>query len=275
MKAKYITLSTLLLSLLISTSAMACQISDLTLKSTDPATGKDFELIIKSYQPKNPSNKQVVILPPIGGTTLLEGRYAKKVCNKGVNTYVFVNWTDDMEESVEDLAVHNRGTIRGLHAIEIFLKENPLPTRILGTSLGGLYAGIAAGKFDLIKKIVIVASGTNLAEILATSSLGPLEMLKQKRFEMYQFKSNDEYAQAIKKHLTLEASSFKSSLKNKKLLFFRTKSDTVIRPQFQDELINLFDKNNVTLYQTRFGHTAGIVYTSVRRANVIANFLAN
>lgn len=262
-----------------SLSVFGCEVTNLTLTSVDPVSGKPFELKYKEFKPKQNSdlhqNKQVVILPPIGGTTLLEDRYAKKVCAKGVNAYVFVNWTDDMEESVDDLAVHNRGTLRGLHAVEIFLDNYTKPTRILGTSLGGLYAGIAVGKFGLIEKAAIIASGTNLPQILATSSLSPLKSLKQKRYEIFKFSSEDDYAQEVKKHLSVEASDFKYSLINKKLLFFRTRSDTVIRPEFQDELINLFSKENVTVYHTRFGHTSGIVYTSVRRANLIASFLSN
>ena len=275
MNFKFPTFFALVSALLFSFSALACEVKSLTLNSTDPATGKEFELKVDSYVPKVESSKQVIILPPIGGTTLLEGRYAKKVCKKGVNAYVFVNWTDDMEESIEDLAVHNRGTIRGLHAVEIFLQEFPRPSSILGTSLGGLYAGIAVGKFDLIEKAAIIASGTNLAEILATSNLDPLVQLKKKRFEMYQFNSDQEYALAIKQHLSREALDFKESLSSKKLLFFKTNSDKVIRPKFQNELIDLFPKENVTVYQTRFGHASGIVYTSVRRSGLIVNFLAN
>lgn len=266
---------TLIVILLFSSSLFACITSDIKLKSTDPSTGDDFELIIKAFIPSKSSDKQVIILPPIGGTTLLENRYAKKVCLRGVPAYVFVNWSNDMEESIEDLSVHNRGTLRGLHAVDIFLKQYPFPSRILGTSLGGLYAGIAAGKFDLIEKVSIVASGTNLSQILATSTLEGLKAIKKKRFELYNFKSEEEYAQEIKKHLTYEAFDFKNELKHKKLLFLRTNSDTVILPKFQDELINLFAKENVNIYRTRFGHTSGIVYTSVRRANLIANFLTN
>lgn len=261
--------------LLLSNSLMACSGIDFKLNSIDPITGESFELKIKKFSPVNKSDKQVIILPPIGGTTALENRYAKKICQRGVPAYVFVNWTNDMEQSIEDLAVHNRGTLRGLHSVEIFLNEYPLPTRILGTSLGGLYAGIATGKFDLIEKASIIASGTNLSEILATSTLDGLQEIKKKRFAHYHFKSNQEYALEIKKHLTVEAFDFQNELKNKKLLFFKTNSDTVIKPKFQDELIDLFAKENVTVYRTRFGHTSGIVYTSVRKANLLVNFLIN
>lgn len=264
----------ILISVVCSYSILACQINNLELKEIDPITGKEFIVTVKAFKPNKDKNRQVIILPPIGGTTLLENRYAKKVCNRGVAAYVFVNWTDDMEESVEDFEVHNRGTIRGVFAVEMFLKNFPLPTRILGTSLGGFYAGIAAGKFDLIEKVSIVASGTNLANVLATSNLDGLRLLKQKRMTLYKIESEAEYAQEIKKHLTIEAYDFKESLKEKKLLFFRTNSDDVILPKYQDELIDLFSKDNVSIYRTRFGHKSGIIYTSVRRANVIANFLA-
>lgn len=265
----------LLLMLVFSSQAFACKVSDLTLSSTSPIDGAPFELKIKTFTPTNEFNKQVIILPPIGGVTTLESKYANKICARGAAAYVFVNWTNDMEQSVDDLAVHGRGTLRGLFAVELFLKNYKLPTRILGTSLGGVYAGVAAGKFNLIEKVAIIASGTNLSHILATSTLPDLVNLKKLRFTHFHFNNDSDYAQAIKNNLPIEAENFKSRLSNKKLLFMKTNGDSVIKPQYQNELVQLFLKENRLVYTSRLGHTKGIIMFYVRRSNLIANFLAN
>lgn len=262
------------LTLIYMSAVFACAPQDLVLASDDPVTGQEFKLEVRAYIPSIKSEKQVIILPPIGGVTTLEAKYASRICARGTSAYVFFHWSKDMEESVEDLAVHNRGTLRGLHAVEIFLEKNPIKTRVLGTSLGGIYAGIAAGKFDLIEKAAIIASGTNLSQIMATSTLPELIELKKKRFEYHGIGDNQEYADSIKKELTVEAETYKNNFKGKELLFIRTNSDSVIAPQYQDELIELFDKKNTQIIITKYGHKKGIIMAFVRRAKRIANFLA-
>ena len=255
-------------------TALACLSKDISIASVDPIDGVAFELNIKAYVPKTDFDKQVIILPSIGGVTTLEAKYASKICARGAAAYVFVHWSGDMEQSIEDLAVHNRGTLRGLHAVESFLKQHELPTRILGTSLGGIYSGIAAGKFDLIEKVAIIASGTNLSQIMATSTLADLVELKKKRYEYHRFNNDNDYAQEIKKYLMFEANTFKDNLKNKELLFIRTNSDRVIAPTFQDQLISLFTPSLTSVYYTKYNHKRGIIMAYLRRSNTIANFLA-
>ena len=257
-----------------SVTAWSCAPKDLEISSISPLTGEEFILKIKAYKPQSSKNKQVIILPPIGGVTTLEVKYAAKICKRGMPAYVFYNWTKDMEESVQDLAVHQRGTTRGLHAVESFLNYSNLETNILGTSLGGVYAGIAAGKFSQIKKAVIIASGTNLPMIMATSTLPGLVDLKTKRFDYFGFKSDSEYADAIKKELPIEAINFKSNFAGKELLFIKTNSDSVIAPQYQQELMDLFDKGSSSIFSTKYGHKKGIIMAFVRRAKRISNFLS-
>lgn len=260
--------------LVFSVSSWSCAPKELEVKSKNPLTGGDFILKVKAYKPNNSKNKQVIILPPIGGVTTLEAKYAAKICKRGTPAYVFYNWTNDMEESIEDLAVHARGTTRGLHAVESFLDYSNLETNILGTSLGGVYAGTAAGKFSQIKKVVIIASGTNLPMIMGTSTLPGLVELKNKRFDYFGFNTEEEYVDAITKQLPIEAKHFKDNYAGKELLFIKTNSDSVIAPQYQQELIDLFDKGSSFIFSTKYGHKKGIIMAFVRRAKRISNFLS-
>jgi len=97
-----------------------------------------------------------------------------------------------------------------MNVLESFFDKYSLPTRILATSLGGVYAG--------------VASKTNLSEIMANSSLPDLVKLKKERFAFHGFTTNAENAQGIKENLSTEASNFKEDFKAKKLLVIRTNS---------------------------------------------------
>lgn len=268
---KYLLLSLCLLS---AANSWSCSPKVIEINSINPIDGSEFVLKVNAYKPTRDNNKQVIILPPIGGVTTLEVKYARKICKRGTAAYVFNTWSDDMEESVEDLAVHYRGTLRGLHAVESFLNFSNKETRILGTSLGGVYAGIAAGKFDHIKKVVIIASGTNLSQIMATSSLPGLVELKNKRFKYFAFKNEKDYAYAIKKQLPIEAQTYKDNFAGKELLFIKTNGDSVIAPKYQDELIRLFDKGRKSIYNTKYGHKKGIIMAFLRRSKLISNFLS-
>jgi len=257
----------------LSITTYACEISTFQLKSTSPINGEKFVLDIAAYDAG--SEKQVVIYPPFGGSTTLEKKYAAKICARGMSAYILVKWTGYDETSVTDLSVHERGTINGLHAFETFYNHSPKETQLLGTSLGGIYAGIAIGKYDYVKKAVVIASGTNLAGILATSSLPELRSLKKKRFEHFGFTSDQEYIVALNNHLLTKALNYQANLWDKKLLIFKTNRDGVIKPKFQRELIDLFDRKNSYIYSTRFGHKKGIVWTYVRRKNRITSFLSS
>jgi hypothetical protein len=251
--------------------AFACLSQTIELKNT--LNGENFHLVIKAYSPKVESKSQVIIMPPIGGSTTLENRYAKKICNRGAKTFILYKWTNDNIKSITDLGVHEKGTQRGLHAINTFLEYSPKDTNILGTSLGGIYAGIAIGRFDLIKKVVIIASGTNLAGILSDSTLPELLTLKIARKKHFNFTSDAEYFEALKREVNSEAIDYQHNLAYKKLLFFKTNSDSVIRTKYQDELISLFQKDNTRVVRTKYGHKKGIIFTYLKRSNFVANFL--
>lgn len=122
---------------------------------------------------------------------------------------------------------------------------------------------------------MIISSGTNLAGIMSSGTLPELIQLKEARKKHFNFKTDDEYRQALAKEVFTQAQDFQGNLEDKKLLFLRTNSDTVIRPQYQDELISLFNPENTRVIKNRFGHKKGIVFTFVRRAKRIANFLSS
>lgn len=261
--------------LLISVHLLACVKQVITISSDALYLNEDsFEITIHAYKSKNPTEKQNIILPPIGGTTVLEDKYARKICARGMSSYVLVNWTGDYEESISDLTVHNRAVEKALHAIEVFLEKNPYPTTLLGTSLGGIYVGVAVGKFDLIKKAAIITSGTNLAGILAYGMLPETIEQRKTRMDYFGF-TQDEYYEALDEVITLRAENYSENLRDKKLLHLRTRNDEVIDIDYQNQLIDLFTRSNVYIYDLRFRHRNSIIWAYARRSNRIANFLSN
>lgn len=262
-----------ILILFISIFAFPCTKQDITLSGLSPIDQTTpFELKIEAYIASD-TTKQNIILPPIGGTTTLEGRYAKKICNLGTSSYIFVNWTNDYEETIEDLSVHKRAIDRALYAIELFLGKNDLPTSILGTSLGGIYAGLAMGRFPQLEKAAIITSGMDLAGILAYGKLPETIKQREKRFEALGFKNQDKYYQALTLAIDYDYASYKRYYRNKELIHIRSFNDIVIPVEYQDQLISYFDPELVQTNSIRFNHRNTIIWSYARRSNWIANFL--
>lgn len=264
-----------IVTLFISLIAFPCTKQNITLFGISPIDNvSKFELKIEAYISKD-NTKQNIILPPIGGTTTLEGRYAQKICNRGMSSYIFVNWTNDYEETIEDLSVHRRAIERALYSIELFLEKNDLPTSILGTSLGGIYAGLAMGRFSQLKKASIITSGMDLAGILAYGLLPETIEQREKRIDALGFKDQDEYYAALTKAIDYNYESFKRFYRNKELIHIRSFNDIVIPVQYQDQLISYFDPELVSTNSIRFNHRNTIIWSYARRSNWIASFLSS
>jgi hypothetical protein len=258
---------------LLSTIAFPCSKTNITLNGISPIDNSTpFEVKIEAYLADN-KTIQNIILPPIGGTTLLESKYARKICARGVSSYIFVNWTNDYEESVIDLKVHRRAIERALYSIKLFLEKNDMPTSILGTSLGGIYAGLAVGRFSQLTKAAIITSGMDLAGILAYGMLPETIEQRNKRFEKLGFKDQDEYYLALTNAIDYDYESYSRYYRNKELLHFRSFNDIVIPVLYQDQLISYFDEDLVRVNSIRFNHRNTIIWTYARRSNWIANFL--
>ena len=59
------------LTLIYMSAVFACAPQDLVLASDDPVTGQEFKLEVRAYIPSIKSEKQVIILPPIGGLCMI------------------------------------------------------------------------------------------------------------------------------------------------------------------------------------------------------------
>lgn len=236
---------------------------------------EELSIEINYYKPQEKNGPRVLILPPIGGVSVLEEKYGKKICKKGSPAFVFYRWTGDDLTSVSDLTVHQTGTKNGIAMMELFFEKYPGNANIMGTSLGGIYTGLLAGRFEEIQKVVVIASGTNLAEILAYSELEQLVFLKKARYLEFGFSNDDEYADALRPMINLEAAEFENGLYGKRLLFFKATKDKVIAPKYQEELINLFDFDRREVVKMPFNHRNGIVATYLLKRGKIVRFLTS
>jgi len=143
-----------------------------------------------------PSSKvKVVIFPPTGGSTTLEKWYSEKICTRGAFVLVVTDWKDAREEAF-DPELHDRHLLRALQVYETLEKKWGGPFRVLGTSLGGLYAA-AISLHHPWDKMVLITSGGPLSQVLSTSDQKPLIDLKEKRMKLWNLKSDKEYEAAL------------------------------------------------------------------------------
>lgn len=151
---------------------------------------------VKTESCGSPSSKiKVVIFPPTGGATTLEKWYSEKICAKGAFVLVVTDWKEAREESV-DPELHDRHLVRSFQVYEALEKKWGGPFRVLGTSLGGLYAA-AISVHHPWEKMVLVTAGGPLSQVLSTSDQKPLQNLKKERMKLWNLKSDKSYEAAL------------------------------------------------------------------------------
>jgi dienelactone hydrolase len=147
----------------------------------------DFAIEVLNYQPDSPKS-HVIIVPPTGGTNFLDRRYASGLCSRGINALILSHWTNDDEYNIE-LSIHTRFYGRVYEAIGVLLDELPAKTKIgiMGTSVGGLHAAIAASRYQQISSAFIISGGAHIPSIIANSDQALMKKIWQERRKLYNF----------------------------------------------------------------------------------------
>lgn len=165
---------------------------------------QDFTIEVLSYSP-NKILSQVIIVPPTGGTNLIDRSYASGLCSRGIHTYILSHWTDDDEYNLE-LPIHTRFYGRAFRAIGLLVKEIAPKGKIgiLGTSVGGLHAAIAASHYPEITSAYIITGGAHIPSIIANSDQDVMKKAWNERRVRYRYKDKSEYIAALEKVIELE-----------------------------------------------------------------------
>lgn len=194
---------------------------------------EDFFLEARFY-PRADSLKSVIILPPTGGTNLIDRSYARLLCAEGYNVYILDKWTG-YDEYALDLDIHRRYYARTQRAVETIVGEIPATHSIgiLGTSVGALHAAIAAGKIERIGHALFITGGTDITGLIVDSDQAVMKDAREKRNKMFGFRTRDDYYNELRKHIELDPLFYEEELRKKKISMVVADNDTTVPGIYQ------------------------------------------
>ncbi|MFN2288151.1 MAG: hypothetical protein ABR578_07435 [Chromatocurvus sp.] len=195
-----------------------------------------FEVDYFHYSQAAISDRAVIIMPPTGGTTFLESRYASRFCQAGFSVYVVSAWTGMSETSVE-LAIHNRLFGRAQRAIQAITEQAPEAlVGLLGTSVGGLHAATAAGHLAGVSATFVIAAGAPVASVIAFTDQKALKTLRERRMEKFGFDSQAAYRDALAQEFHWEPLAFADAARDRPLGMVVVRGDRTVPTLYQEQL---------------------------------------
>ena len=230
----------------------------------------DFKVELVEFKKVDDDYRKVVmIIPPTGGMNFIDESYAKRLCENDILALIVKNWTGD-NEYILDLEIHARLYSRAQKAIELTVdKYRDYELGILGTSVGGIHAAISVSRFEEIKSCLLIVAGGNIASIITHSSQDILVDAKKKRFKKYDFKTLDEYEDALKSTLIFEPLDMPMSA-HKKLGMIISMSDTLVPTKNQLELKEHWDPALIST--SKLNHASTVVWTWLFKSETVSNF---
>lgn len=231
-------------------------------------TKPDFFVELITYTPEK-TKGSVIIVPPTGGTNLIDRSYGKAFCKNGFTAIILNHWTDD-DELKYDLGIHERFYTRSQRAIRILIDDIASTSfiGIMGTSVGGIHSALAVSHYPEIQAAYIIVGGSDIAEITGNSQQGALITAWEKRQKMYGFKTRDEYINAVRKEISFTVKDLSKS--GKSLGVVIGEKDTVVPVANQKKLIDLWKPETVVSYN--FDHFLTIIFTWLFKTDDMIQF---
>lgn len=245
----------------------SCEISPLEF------TAGDLKVQITGYKKETKSTKSVIIIPPTGGTNLIDKSYAKKFCANNYDVYVINSWSGD-QETVTDLSIHQNFYSRAQKALALVLDNIHTPyIGLIGTSVGGLHASVAANTQTKIDSVFIITGGAPIVEVIVTSKQEAMVNLKEARKKRFGFKSDEENIQAVSQVFTMEPMKQGDLYKSKDIGMSIASKDTVVNSANQIKLKKFFQPTAVITLSN--DHFWGIINTWLFHDKEIISFFEN
>ncbi len=249
-----------------ATAAGARDCRDNSRRYTEGQMGVDVTL----YSAENPSDKSILIMPPTGGKTILEKRYAADFCKAGFDVYILESWSG-LGESATDLDLHQRLYGRGQQAISLVLTDvKSAYIGMLGTSVGGLHAAVAASYQPRLDAVFVITGGAPIGEVVVASDQKAMQELYEARKKRYGFTDRAENVRALEKSLQLEPMKLGDGYKKKVLGMAIATEDTTVPTESQRKLEHYWKPQ--TVIELSHGHFWGIVNTWVFHSKDVRRF---
>lgn len=228
-----------------------------------------FEVQVIRYLHEQ-ATKSLMIVPPTGGTNLIDKNYAKKFFDAGYNVYIVNDWPRETGRPT-DLELHERFYSHAEKAIEMTLQQIKTPfVGILGTSVGALQASIAVTHLDRIQAAFLIVGGTPIAEVVVTSDQLAMQDLKKARMKNLGFRNDSEIISAISKVFNLEPMKTQLTLENKNFAMSIATHDDTVPTKTQYQLRDFLKPQKVILIEG--DHLTGVIDTWLYHSKEIYEF---
>lgn len=239
-------------------SLSACRMKYVRIEGADPITKNQRSIRLKVYAAKN-SRKTVLILPPTGGENLLDQGYANTICFSGVNAVILQSWDFDTESTI-DMGMHDRGALRALsavrHSLDYLETQGQQSFGILGTSVGALSAGLVLGYEARLVAGALITGGDRMHEIIAVTIEQGAAKLREARMKHFGFKSEADYAAALKQNVRFDPSTFIGLTGQKRVFSVIATEDLTVPTRNQYDLHRAFGSQE--LREIKADHVEGI-----------------
>lgn len=133
------------------------------------------------------------IMPPTGGTTPLDRRFATGLCREGRHVLIVEDWSTSEEKGAIDFNLHNRLFGRANRALTLLAARHPGPLNLLGTSLGALFSISALARIPQVEKAVLIVGGIPFTEVIVGSDTMGMNFLREKRKEKFGVTGKEDY----------------------------------------------------------------------------------
>jgi hypothetical protein len=233
----------------------------------------EFKIQTYLYRPTAKKNRgqNILIMPPTGKTNFIDRSYADSFCRAGFQVFILDGWTGDDERSVE-IEIHSRLYSRAHAAIRLLLDRiaGQGETGIFGTSVGATHAAAAVSDFPEIRAAFVVTGAASIAKVIANSDQDVLQEVRKKRFEIYGFKTQQEYIEALDRTISLDPLKMSRGFAGKALGMVIAKKDSTVPHENQQQLRDLWQPKEVIYFNA--GHVWAIVKTWLFKQSQITEF---
>lgn len=235
--------------------------SRMILNSNGEVKFVDYGRFERSDSLDQDSRPLVVVLPPTGGTNLIDRSYATGLCQAGFRVIIVEGWTG-MDEQSLDFGIHHRLFTRGAMAIQSLINHFPNATSraILGTSVGALHAINFLSKPDLfptpsINSAFLIVGGLDLPKIVANSTQAQMAELRRARSEKFNLPNTADHEDKIRSLFQNFTFVRPSSLKYLGVVI--STNDGYVPTETQTMLVESWKPDY--LFTSSFGHSTTIM----------------
>ena len=226
----------LLISPLIALISLSSFAAQATSQKSLSLGSEDFKVEVTSYLVSS-SKKHVIIMPPTGGSNVLDRSWARNLHAEGFNAHIVERWTLFDEFSL-DLGLHQRLYGRSQKAIGLVLDhlQGAEYIGMLGTSIGGIFTAMAMGIHDRIDAAFVITAGANMGVMIANSDQEAMVDLWEKRRTQMNLPDKKTYSELLRAKIEYDPLQLPRKFEGKDLGMIIATQDTTVPTENQRSL---------------------------------------